>query len=293
MIQHPSMVLSTWKKICYSQTLDDILEERTTMIEDDNPSAMKEADVNFKKAITTIMPQMAEANQKVVLGAIRDPSGLVIHPRTEEREANLKLLMPLAEIPRGEEVAEELASIQPLTDEQRKQIAEMFEDMEIAHEHTAHSCSLLAILSRSLNSTQLLTLLRASIRLLVQLNMVPGLFDEPIKSQQRMGLPDDKSAQVKITMIPVATSMEIAHEKPNSMMCLLAATFAFKILKKYGESATQRELQLMYQVRPKQLALCIMGHRYWGSADHRVLARKQKAADDDEELSTSEKSAAQ
>ena len=163
-------------------------------IEYDNPSAMEEVVDSFKRTITTVMPQMEDANQQTVLRVIRDPSGLAIHSQTKEREVNLELLMPSAEVPKGKEVAEKLDVIHLLTHKQRAQIAETFEDMEIAHEHMACSCSLLAILSRSLNSRQLLTLLRASVRPLVQLNMVPGLLDEPIKSQQRMELPDNTNA---------------------------------------------------------------------------------------------------
>ena len=142
---------------------------------------------------------MAEANLETVLGAIKDPSLLAICPPTEEREAKLELLMPPAEIPSGEEVAEELDLVEPLTEEQRQLIAETFEELEVAYEHISRSCSSLAILSRSLNSRQLLALLKASIRPLAQLNMVLGLFDEPIKSQKRIELPDDKGARVKLT----------------------------------------------------------------------------------------------
>ena len=78
---------------------------------------------------------------------------------------------------KGENVTAELDSIEPLTSEQRTQIAKLFEDIEVVHEHLMCSCSSLGILLRSLNSQQLLMLLKASIRPLIQLNVPPGIFD--------------------------------------------------------------------------------------------------------------------
>ena len=87
-------------------------------------------------------------------------------------------MMPLADIPKGEDMAGDIDNLEPLTDDQRMQISELFDDMEVAHEPLAHSCSSLSILSRTLTSRQLLLLLKASIRPLVQLNIPPGLFEE-------------------------------------------------------------------------------------------------------------------
>ena len=55
--------------------------------------------------------------------------------------------MPPAEIPSGKDMAANID--EPLTDEQRRQISELFEDIELAHKQLACTCSLLAILSRS------------------------------------------------------------------------------------------------------------------------------------------------
>ena len=99
--------------------------------------------------------------------------------------------MPLTEILKGEDVAADLDNMEPLSKEQKEQITELFKDMEIVHEHLVCSCSTLGNPSRSLSSWQLLLLLKMSIRLLVQLNVTPGLFDELVRTQQRMELPKD------------------------------------------------------------------------------------------------------
>ena len=75
--------------------------------------------------------------------------------------------MPLAEIPRGMDMVSNIHEMEPLSDEQRGQIGELFDDIEVAHKHLARSCSTLGILSRTLKSKQFILLLRASVRPLI------------------------------------------------------------------------------------------------------------------------------
>ena len=174
-------------------------------------------------------------------------------------------------------------------EEQRRQISELFEDMELVHEQLACTCSLLAILSRSLTSYQLVLLLKSSIRPLVQLNVAPGLFEEAKLGQQRMELPEVQHRQVKLTMTPTATSGRLTQEKPNSITRLLATTVSLKILNRFADGTMQQEQQETYRVRPKQLTLCITGRKYMGGKDKTTLERKWRASGDDAEASSSKK----
>ena len=72
-------------------------------------------------------------------------------------------------------------------------------------------------------------------------------------------------------------------ENFNSPTRLLAATLAFKLLRKFGNGMTQRNMQEMFHICPKQLALCITGHKYLGGTDR--LSRKCRASG--KKLSTS------
>ena len=182
------------------------------------------------------------------------------------------------EIPKGEHVVANINNMEPLMDDQRRQISKLFDNMEVAHEHLACSCSSLGILSRTLTTYQLLLLLKASIRPLIQLNVVPGLFEKTRLGHQRMELPEEQQRQVRLTMIPTATSGRLLQERPNSMMRLLAATMSLKILNRFADGTTQQELQQTYGVRPKQLALCITGRKYMGGSDRRTFERKQGAS---------------
>ena len=189
--------------------------------------------------------------------------------------------MPPAEVPTGQDVATIVEDMEPLTDEQRRQISELFEDLELAHEQLARTCSSLAILSRSLTSRQLILLLKSSIRPLAQLNVAPGVFEEAKLGQQKMEQTEEKFRQVRLTMVPIATSGRLAQEKPNSVTRLLAATLSFKVLNHFTDGTTQKEQQETYGVRPKQLALCITGQKYLGGKEKVTLERKRRASGED------------
>ena len=70
-------------------------------------------------------------------------------------EQLLEDLMPLKDIPSGGEVASYVEEIAPLTDDQRDLLGELFDDLEVVHEHIGRSCNILARLSGKLNSAQL------------------------------------------------------------------------------------------------------------------------------------------
>ena len=201
----------------HRQRLEEVFMAMENKIKDEEEDTLKEAITGCKTIITMIMPSMAEANPTIVLESIKDPSCLAIHPRTDANIQKLEDMMPPAEVPTGQDVVTIIEDMEPLTDEQRRQISELFEDLELAHEQLARTCSSLAILSRSLTSQQLILLLKSSIRPLVQLNIASGVFEEAKLGQQKMELPEEKYRQVRLTMVPVATSGRLAQEKPNSV----------------------------------------------------------------------------
>ena len=88
--------------------------------------------------------------------------------------------------------------------------------------------------------------------------------------------------RILLTPDPWATLLQ--REKPNSATRLLAATYTYKILNTFGPGTTQRGLQETYQVKAKQLATCITGHKYLGGAD-----RKMKSSGGDEGAPSSKK----
>ena len=184
--------------------------------------------------------------------------------------------MPLEEAPAEEEAMASIQGKMPLNRDQRNLLRELFEDLEVAHEHTARACSMLAHLSLSLTAPQLMVTLKAVIQPLIQVNALEGLLDK-IKTLKKLDLPDEIATRVQITMTPDPTSKSLQGERNNSPTQLLAASVAYKILCRFGGRTTQREMQNKYSVKAKQLAACLTGRKYLGGTD-RKASRKRRAS---------------
>ena len=136
--------------------LEDILEEMSTRIEKEDPSATEEAITRFKDTISRVVPQVTEADVAKVIGSIANPKCLALMPRTEEREQLLEEVMLLEDILSGSNV------ISSVENSEQDTLWELFEDLEVAHEHTSKACSGLAQLSSKLSGVQLMAVLKAS-----------------------------------------------------------------------------------------------------------------------------------
>ena len=225
---------------------------------------------------------MAEADVRKVTHATSDPTCLVLQPKTGAREELLEVMMPLEDAPEGDEVVASIQGDTPLTKNQCELLRELFKDLEVAHEHMARACSVLAHLS--LMAPQIMATLKAVNHPLIQVNALEGLLDK-VKTPRKTELPDDMGARVELTMTPNPKVECLQKQKDNSPTWLLAATLAYKILCKFGNGTTQREMQTRYIVKVKQLAACLTGRKYLGGTDWKA-SRKRKASG--EETSTSQ-----
>ena len=197
----------------------------------------------------------------------------------------LEEILPTDKIPRALGVIQMAQTKEMLTKADQIVIAELFEALEVTHDQLATACSLLGRLSRTLKPEQLMIIIKASIRPLIQLNAAAGL-DVTAAASKSSELLDDQTEWVKI-MITLDPEMPLLRkEKINSPTQLLVATYAFKILTRFGNGTTQRKIQESYQVKAKQLAACITGKKYLGGVDQKAIVKKCKAPDDDPKPST-------
>ena len=195
--------------------------------------------------------------------------------------------MPEEDLPGGSDMVTQAEELDDLTPEQREHLTELFNELAVAHNSLAKASTTLGRLTRSLSSKQLLTVLKASICPLIQINTLENFWKDPAVTQRKTELPEDTYRRVKLTMIQDPMTEAMRRESVNSLTCLLAATLAYKMLNKFGGGTTQKEMQVRYSVRPKQLALYITRRKYLGGMDRKALAKKQRATDDEPELSTS------
>ena len=268
----------------HALNLDNVLDELEESIKTSTAeNKMKITIERFKSAIVEIAPYMEEAKVMSVLKSIKDTSCMALMPLASEREERLEAMMPESEAPDPKDILSKGKQLGDLTKEQKELMGELFDELKTAHESLTRASSTLGRLSRSLNSRQLLLTLQASVRPLIQLNTLDKFWKEPIMKTQKTELPDNIHQRVALTMIPDASSDIMKKENHNSPTRLLAATLAFKLLRRFGQGTTQRNMQELFNIRPKQLALCITGCKYLGGTNRR--AKKQRASG--EELSTS------
>ena len=176
-----------------------VMEAQVAETEERN--VLREVVTKFKEAICRVLPAMTEADIDKVIEAIKDPTGTALRLKTDTREELLEVLMPLEEAPTDEETMASIQGDTPLDRDQWDLLRELFEDLEVAHEHTARACSMLACLSLSLTAPQLMSTLKAVTRPLIQVNALEGLLDK-VRLPKKLDLPDEIGARVWITMTP-------------------------------------------------------------------------------------------
>ena len=245
---------------------------------------LKEAIEEIKNVISVVMPQMKNTKVLDVLRAMKDPTCLAICPQTEEIEALLEEVIPSEEILSSKSVSRSLPDEDILLDSDRELITELFETLETAYDNIGRACGLIRVLSQLLNLRQLFMLLKACVRPIVHFNTLPKFIEQVGQEAKPQGVPEDRGERIRITMVPNAESKFIKKEKPNSPLCLLAATLAFKILNFFRMGVTQRKLQEEFNVKAKQLALCITGRKYMGGSE-----RKWKLSRSEDEPPTSKR----
>ena len=187
----------------HAHTLGDMLEKlHKSVREGVAEDIMKKTIEWFRRAIIDIAPKMEEVNVSMVLNSIKDTSCMVLMPQTEDCDERLEEIIPEEDLPSGSKVVTQAEELDDLTSEQPELLAELFDELEVSHNSLAKASSTLGRLSRSLSSKQLLTVLKASICPLIQINALENFWKDPAVTQWKMELPEDTHWRVKLTMIP-------------------------------------------------------------------------------------------
>ena len=159
-----------------------------------------------------------------------------------------------------------------LTTEDRTLITEVFDSLEIVHSELASACSALSSLSRSLKPKQLMMVLKASTRPLIQIKPASVLL-EPDTTGSNHDLPDDPEERVEKLMVPDPELRLLQEERINSPTRLLVATWSFRVLNIYSRGTTQKE-----NTRPVQCESKTAGSLYHQKKVPRGHGQKKKTA---------------
>ena len=172
----PPGFLNPLEAKAHTNSLDQVMtliEEQVK--ENDMADLLEWAMSDMKATLANTIPTMQLADISMVTRAIRDKCFNILQPRSDEMDQVLEEILPNKEIPSTSEVLHSAQREETLTEADQRVIAELFETLETAHDQLATACSLLGRLSRTLNPEQLMIIVKASIRPLIQLNTMAGL----------------------------------------------------------------------------------------------------------------------
>ena len=204
----------------------------------DTKNSLNETLKNIKTRLAAMIPSMEAADLDTVSQAIRDKDFKVLSPRTEEREQLLEELLPSDEIPGALGVVQAVQEEDMLTETDQELIAELFDTLETAHNQLATACGLIGRLSHTLKPSQLMLVLKASIRPLIQLRTALGLDIEAVTNGPAE-LPDNQAGRIEVMIVPDPNMSQLKKEKINSPTRLVTATYAFKTINRFRKGTTQ------------------------------------------------------
>ena len=270
----PSAVINPDEAREHVKDLEALMSNVEEMVKTGNTvNLLKETLNNMKTQLTPTIPTMETAEVDIILQAIKDKNFHILSPRTETGEKLLEELLPSDDIPSASGVIQTVQEADTLSRKDQELIAELFDSLETAYDQLATASGLLGRLSHTLKPPQLILLLKASIQPLIHLRTAAGTELESFTGAPAQ-LPDDQDERIEIMLFPDQNAPLLKKENINSPSRLLAATYAFKIINKFGKGVTQRGLQERYRVKAKQLAMCINGRKYWGRTDKKSIVRK-------------------
>ena len=119
------------------------------------------------------------------------------------------------------------------------------------------------------------TILKASVRPLVQINIPPKILNPTIEEKPVM---EDEVYRDKLrqALLPHERNTALRKEPWNNTTRLLAALVYIKLKKCYLNEGTQAETAENFDVKPKALSKLISGRKYLGRKDKKP-PRKRKA----------------
>ena len=130
---------------------------------------LKQTLKNIKTRLVSTFPSLDNADVDMVFNAIRDKELKVLLPHTEDTESLLEELLPGGEVTPGPSVLRDIQDADTLSTNDQELIAELFDVLETAYNQLATASRLIGRLARTLKPNQLMLVLKASVRPLIQL----------------------------------------------------------------------------------------------------------------------------
>ena len=104
-------------------------------------------------------------------------------------------------------------------------------------------------------------------RPLIQLEGTLGAKQGQSTLAKRRDLPEELVSGINLTLLPSPEAETLKREPVSSSTRLLAGIIYFQIKKHLGGGCTQTHVTTKFGLKPKTVALCLMGRKYLGGRD--------------------------
>ena len=259
-------------KRCVEQAVDK-LKERAN---DEEISEIMEQFIDEVKSICKdVHTPMTGTDPMKVLRAMGDPYGLALRPQTEEIENRLDLAMPEEEVTESQDLLQMIGNIEPISDKAKDILITMMDHMAESYYHAAQAAEQFTQIAHESSTQQLMLVMKYAVRLMVQIEGTIGSGQKV--TEKKIDLPEDITRRVNLTLLLNLMADSLKWELKSSPTRLLAGIVYYQIYKYFRGSCTQTLVVNTFDLKLKNVALCLTGHKYHSAKDKQA-STKHKAA---------------
>ena len=239
----------------YVEKLGTTFDEFDTLVQLGDKDVLIKTLQALKDHMTKTGDQMGSAETKIVLASISDPSCDTLWETLVER---VTAVDPEENPPTGQEI---LLKLLPQTPMVREHCIVLFGDLAAATSYLSSAYARLSALAKACDEESFRTILNASARPLVQVN-IPPKFLNPIIEEKLVLEGEEYRNKLREMLLPQERNSSLRKEARNNVTRLLAALVYIKFKKCYLNEGTQAEMAEKFDVKPKVLSKLLSGCRY-------------------------------
>ena len=156
-----------------------------------------------------------------------------------------------------------IENVEPISDKAKDTLVRMMEYMAEAYYHTAQEAEQFTQIAHKCSTQQLMIIMKYAVRPIIQVEGTIGTTEKVTKKKK--DLPEEITRRVNLTLLPNPAAESFKWEHKSSPTKLLAGVIYYLICKNFGGGCTQTLVVNYFDIKPKNVALCITGRKYLGS----------------------------
>ena len=238
-------------------------------IKNDNSDALAHTISSLKDHTTKLIPSMSEVDMGAVLQCFSKPTCSTLRESLGPKQ--VQEMDPEAEISSGEDVLNQIPKekIKPPICEH---CVMLFDNISVATGYMSAACVNLLSLAKITDEATFRIILAVSVRLLVQLNIPPGMLN-PLKDKKIEAGREKEMAQLKKALLPHHDAQVLMWDTDNSPTWLLLVVLHLKLNWCFFSKGTQVDVQQKFRIHPKQLSKLLSSHKYYRGTDRKAAKR--------------------